>query len=118
MFPILKPSKNEPEISFKLQSEIMANKMKNKNNKLSDRGARRKERKKLTKDKQKLKKTLVTVNKAMKNGKIKQERPDEDKQAIQKIKPVFNQEGKMVFSKFDFAAGPMNKEKNKNSEWM
>lgn len=106
------------EVDEDVRTEIMANKMKYKKNKLSERGLK----KKAAKDK-KLKKTLVTAGKSLKNSLLKQEKNDPDQKVDTKpdkklpFKPVYNSDGKLVFSKFDFAAGTTSLIKNKKSKW-
>ncbi|XP_013115026.1 surfeit locus protein 6 homolog [Stomoxys calcitrans] len=82
------------------------NKMKTKKGPQTEKAKKRKEAKKLKKNKE-FKKVLVSAAKSMKNEKIKQDQDDEkqSKKDIKPIipKPVFNEEGKIVFSKFDFA---------------
>lgn len=109
------------EVDEDVRTEIMANKMKYKKNKLSERGLKKKELKKATKDK-KLKKTLVTAGKSLKNSLLKQEKSDPDQKDTKPdkklpFKPVYNSDGKLVFSKFDFAAGTTSLIKNKKSKW-
>lgn len=106
------------EVDEDVRTEIMANKMKYKKNKLSERGLK----KKAAKDK-KLNKTLVTAGKSLKNSLLKQEKNDPDQKVDTKpdkklpFKPVYNSDGKLVFSKFDFAAGTTSLIKNKKSKW-
>lgn len=108
------------EVDEDVRTEIMANKMKHKKNKLSERGLKKKEMKKAKE--QKLKKTLVSAGKALKNGMIKTQGksdPDPvDTKPDKKLpfKPVYNSDGKLVFSKFDFAAGTTSLMKNRKSE--
>lgn len=109
------------EVDEDVRTEIMANKMKYKKNKLSERGLKKKEQKKAEKDK-KMKKVLVTAGKALKNSLLKQEKADPDQKPDTKpgtklpFKPVYNSDGKLVFSKFDFAAGTTSLVKNKKSK--
>lgn len=94
--------------------------MRSKKSKPSQRTLKKREQKKLKKTKQ-LKKKLVSVAKSIKNEKIKEERSvngtNEDVKPDVKpdIKPekVFNEEGKIVFSKFEFAARPTQAKKSK-----
>lgn len=87
------------------------NKMKAKKRPTSERALKKREAKKLKKNKE-FKKVLVSAAKAVKNenqkhlnGGVKEE---DDKKVIKPLtpKPVFNEEGKIVFSKFDFASHP------------
>ncbi|XP_055374138.1 surfeit locus protein 6 homolog [Condylostylus longicornis] len=81
-----------------------------KNNK-SEKALRRKEMKKLKKNKE-IKKILINSNKAEKNEKIKSEKysanqGNEDEKDIKPMaKNLFNENGKILFSKIDFAAHP------------
>ena len=108
------------EVNEDVRTEIMANKMKHKKNKLSERGLKKKEAKK-AKEAKKLKKTLVSAGKALKNGMMKQEKKDQDTVDTKPdkklpFKPVYNSDGKLVFSKFDFAAGTTSLIKGKKSK--
>lgn len=84
--------------------------MKTKKGPQSEKQRKRKEAKKLKKNKE-FKKVLISAAKSMKNEHAKQtgEQSDDDEKDVKKDikpvipKPVFNEEGKIVFSKFDFA---------------
>lgn len=109
------------EVNEDVRTEIMANKHKHKKNKRSDRGIQKREEKRAMQ--QKMQKRLVTAGKALKNGAVKHEKTNGKAEPIdvkpdQKIplKPVYNSDGKLVFSKFDFAAGTTALIKNKKSE--
>ncbi|XP_054733716.1 surfeit locus protein 6 homolog [Anastrepha obliqua] len=90
---------------------IIKNKMKAKKRPASERSLKRREAKKLRKNKE-VKKILVSAAKSIKNEQQKLansgDGEKEDKKDIKKLipKPVFNEEGKIVFSKFDFASHP------------
>ncbi|XP_036341330.1 surfeit locus protein 6 homolog [Rhagoletis pomonella] len=90
---------------------IIKNKMKAKKRPASERSKKKREAKKLRKNKE-VKKILVSAAKSIKNEqqKLSNAGNDEnaDKKDIKKLipKPVFNEEGKIVFSKFDFASHP------------
>lgn len=107
--------------------EIIRNKMKSKKTKPSARAIEKKKQKKLKKTKE-LKKKLISVAKSLKNEKVKEGKSsktspvvvesngiDEKPDIKSDIKPakVFNEEGKMVFSKFEFAARPSAAKKTK-----
>uniref|UniRef100_W8BZ17 Surfeit locus protein 6 n=1 Tax=Ceratitis capitata TaxID=7213 RepID=W8BZ17_CERCA len=90
---------------------IIKNKMKAKKRPASERSQKKREAKKLRKNKE-VKKILVSAAKSIKNEHQKllnaEDDRNEDKKDIKKLvpKPVFNEEGKIVFSKFDFASHP------------
>ncbi|XP_037951388.1 surfeit locus protein 6 homolog [Teleopsis dalmanni] len=89
--------------------DMIKNKLKTKKRPISERAQKKREAKKLKKNKE-FKKVLVSATKSIKNENQKQMNteesvPFEDKKHIS-AKPVFNEEGKMVFSKFDFAPHP------------
>lgn len=112
--------------------EIMQNKMKSKKSKPSERTIKKKQQKKLKKSAE-LKKQLISVAKSIKNEQIKERKGSihstngnsllhvngNDADMKPDIKPdvkqekVFNEEGKMVFSKFEFAARPSQAKKSK-----
>lgn len=105
--------------------EILRNKHQSKKSKPSERALKKKQEKKMKKSKDK-KQHLVSAAKSMKNEKVKEGKvkyEDEDSKenvfdgedVKQKIKAekVFNEEGKMVFSKFEFAARPSQAKKTK-----
>ncbi|GLH10823.1 hypothetical protein R5R35_011920 [Gryllus longicercus] len=84
--------------SLQYKSKLKRKRLKNKIEKLKG------------KDKRKFKKTLTKVDKEPREVKVEM-KPTSSKPA----KPVFNSEGKMVFSKFDFAESPFigNETRNK-----
>lgn len=112
--------------------EIMQNKMKSKKSKPSERTIKKKQQKKLKKSAE-LKKQLISVAKSIKNEQIKERRGNThntngasllhangsdgdvkpDIKADVKPAKTFNEEGKMVFSKFEFAARPSQAKKSK-----
>lgn len=116
----------QPSADLQQRLEIIRNKMKSKKAKPSARAIEKKKQKKLKKTKE-LKKKLISVAKSLKNEKVKEgkgtntaavtesngveEKPD----VKPDLKPakVFNEEGKMVFSKFEFAARPSAAKKTK-----
>ncbi|TMW53846.1 hypothetical protein DOY81_001131 [Sarcophaga bullata] len=94
------------------------NKMKTKKGPISEKARKKKEAKKLKKNKE-FKKVLITAAKSMKNEQSKHFKTEEDdgeesKKDIKPVmaKPVFNEEGKIVFSKFDFAHKKKNSHQN------
>lgn len=101
----------------------MKNKMQSKKSKPSERTIKKKQEKKKSKE---LKKRMVSVAKSLKNEKVKggkavpeeeeeEEKPDikEDVKAALKPEKIFNEGGKIVFSKFEFAARPSQAKKSK-----
>lgn len=99
--------------------------MQSKKTKPSARAIEKKKQKKLKKTKE-LKKKLISVAKSIKNEKVKEGKttntPDADANGVDikpdvkpDIKPakIFNEDGKMVFSKFEFAARPSQAKKTK-----
>lgn len=118
--------------------EIMQNKMKSKKSKPSERTIKKKQQKKLKKSAE-LKKQLISVAKSIKNEQIKERKGSnhksngttshhyengDDADMKPDIKPdikpekTFNEDGKMVFSKFEFAARPSQAKKSKkDSKW-
>lgn len=100
--------------------------MKSKKTKPSARAIEKKKQKKLKKSKE-LKKKLISVAKSIKNEKVKEEKQaavangsasannvDVKPDVKADIKPkVFNEDSKMVFSKFEFAAHPSQAKKSK-----
>lgn len=97
--------------------ETMKNKIGSKKSKPSERTIKKRQLKKLKKDKE-FKKKIVSVAKSLKNEKAKEEKfavkDEADSKTDVKPKPVFNEEGKMVFSKFQFAAQASRAKKGKN----
>lgn len=112
-------SKNPEDHEERLN--IIINKMKAKKNKISERGMRKREAKKLKKNKQ-VKKILVSAQKAMQNENVKAIKAGDIKKNVvvadelPKVKSVFNAEGKIVFSKIDFAATPGGKVKKSKKD--
>lgn len=101
--------------------EIMKNKMASKKSKPSNKALKKKELKRLKKENL-LKKRVISIAKSNKNEKIKEHKQNEqlktdadkdDNKDDVKMEPIFNEEGKMVFSRFDFAA---RKNKGKKSK--
>lgn len=114
-------------VDLQQRLEIIRNKMKSKKTKPSARAIEKKKQKKLKKTKE-LKKKLISVAKSIKNEKVKEGKAEmtptpasADSNGIDvkpdikpDIKPkVFNEEGKMVFSKFEFSARPTQAKKSK-----
>lgn len=120
--------------------EIMQNKMKSKKSKPSERTMKKKQQKKLKKSAE-LKKQLISVAKSIKNEQIKERKGGAhningtlsqhhhvngyDADVKPDIKPdiksekTFNEDGKMVFSKFEFSARPSQAKKSKkDSKWL
>lgn len=105
--------------------EVVRNKQSSKKSKPSERTIKKKQEKKLKKSKE-MKKKLVSAAKSIKNekmkeGKVKQEEEESKENVLngEDVKPdvkpakVFNEEGKMVFSKFEFAARTSQAKKTK-----
>lgn len=125
----LKASKSDdgqPSVDLQQRLEIIRNKMNSKKTKPSARSIEKKKQKNLKKSKE-LKKKLISVAKSIKNEKVKEGKGTNTPAAVDNngvdvkpdvkpdIKPakVFNEEGKMVFSKFEFAARPSQAKKTK-----
>ncbi|XP_055845927.1 surfeit locus protein 6 homolog [Episyrphus balteatus] len=91
------------------------NKLKTKKRKVSEKKAKKQGMKKLNKNKE-FKKVLLTANKTIKKEQGGASGGLSDLKDVKKmVKPIFNAEGKIVFSKFDFAAHPGSKSKKKSS---
>lgn len=119
---------NRAQTAEELQDrlEIMRNKMKSKKSKPSERTLKKKQEKKLKKSKES-KKHLVTAAKSIKNekskgGKVKAEDEEDAKTDLvngvnikseAKAAKTFNEDGRIVFSKFEFAARPSQAKKSK-----
>lgn len=122
----------QSSVDLQQRLEIIRNKMKSKKTKPSARAIEKKKLKKLKKTKE-LKKKLISVAKSIKNEKVKEGKstktPDEANSTANSngngvdIKPdikldvkpkVYNEDGKMVFSKFEFAARASQAKKSKN----
>lgn len=110
--------------------DIMKNKMQSKKSKPSERALKKKQEKKMKKARDQ-KNKLVSAAKSIKNekvkeGKVKVEAEQDTKDGVldaadvkPDVKPakVYNEEGKIVFSKFEFAARPsLAKKTKKDSE--
>ncbi|XP_037050395.1 surfeit locus protein 6 homolog [Bradysia coprophila] len=104
---------NSTDIEEKL--EIMRNKWKSKKSKPSERTIKKREQKKLKKTKE-FKKKIVSIAKSAKNEKIKEEKSNEDNKEDVKAAVVYNEEGKMVFPKFEFAAQKSKAKKSKKDK--
>lgn len=116
----------QPSVDLQQRLETIQNKMKSKKTKPSARAVEKKKQKKLKKTRE-LKKKLISVAKSLKNemvkeGKIVNSSDIADSNGIDvkpdiklDIKPakVFNEEGKIVFSKFEFAAQASRAKKSK-----
>lgn len=107
--------------------EIIRNKMKSKKTKPSARAIEKKKQKKLKKSKE-LKKKLISVAKSIKNEKVKEGKGTTKSETTESngngvdIKPdieldvkpkVYNEDGKIIFSKFEFAARASQAKKSK-----
>lgn len=121
-----KDAKNA-SVDLQQRLEIIRNKMKSKKTKPSARAIEKKKQKKLKKTKE-LKKKLISVAKSIKNEKVKEGKAistttitssdTNDIDVKPDIKPdikpkKFNEDGKMVFSKFEFSARPSQAKKSK-----
>ncbi|KAM7361095.1 surfeit locus protein 6 [Cochliomyia hominivorax] len=113
------PAKQNSASIDELQERLntIKNKMKTKKGPMSEKQRKKKEAKKLKKNKE-FKKVLITAAKSMKNEQSKHSNGDDDEKESKKDikpvipKPVFNEEGKIVFSKFDFAQKKKNSHQN------
>lgn len=92
------------------------NKMKTKKRKVSERKTKKHNLKKLNKNKE-FKKVLLTANTTIKKEQSTSLQKPTGLKDVKKniVKPIFNAEGKIVFSKFDFASQPGSKPKKKPS---
>lgn len=97
----------------------MKNKIGSKKSKPSEKTIKKRQMKKQKKDGE-LKKRMITVAKSMKNERSKetkmvaQVKLESEQDSKADIKPVvFNEDGKMVFSKFEFASRPSQAKKSK-----
>lgn len=111
-------------VDLQQRLEIIQNKMKSKKAKPSAHAIEKKKQKKLKKTKE-LKKHLISAAKSIKNEKVKGGKGgqvtngDADDDIKPDVKPdikpakIFNEEGKMVFSKFEFAAQVSKAKKSK-----
>ncbi|XP_031635915.1 surfeit locus protein 6 homolog [Contarinia nasturtii] len=124
-------TESQPSVDMEQRLEIIRNKMKSKKTKPSARAIEKKKQKKLKKTKE-LKKKLISVAKSLKNEKVKEGKnvnssnvaesngvdvtPDPDIKPDIKPAKVFNEEGKMVFSKFEFAAQASRAKKTKKDK--
>ncbi len=95
--------------------EIMRNKWKSKKSKPTERTIQKQQQKKLKKSKE-FKKKIVSIAKSTKNEKIKEEKSTEDNKDDVKATLVYNEEGKMVFPKFEFAAQKSKAKKSKKDK--
>jgi len=108
------PAQSSKDIQEKL--EIMKNKWKSKKSKPSERTIQKREQKKLKKSKE-FKKKLVSIAKSVKNEKIKEEKSNEDESKDDvKTTKIFNEEGKMGFPKFEFAAQKSKAKRSKKDK--
>lgn len=117
-------------VDIEQRLEIIRNKMKSKKVKPSPRAIEKKKQKKLKKSKE-LKKKILSAAKSIKNEKVKEGKAtnaasaaavqseingtvDVKPEIKSDIKPkVFNEQGNLVFSKFEFAARPSQAKKSK-----
>lgn len=114
------PARAKSADALQERLESMKNKMGSKKSKPSEKTVKKRQLKKLKKDGE-LKKRIVTVAKSIKNerskeGKlvtqVKEEEGGEDSKAD--VKPaIFNEDGKMVFSRFEFASRASQAKKSK-----
>lgn len=128
---LLKSKQKNPKLPLKTASgraqsanglqerlETMKNKIGSKKSKPSEKTIKKRQLKKLKKDGE-LKKRMVTVAKSLKNerskeGKLGAQVKAEPEDSKDDIKPVvFNEDAKMVFSKFEFASRPSQAKKSK-----
>lgn len=107
------PAQSPKDIEEKL--EIMRNKWKSKKSKPSERTIQKRQQKKLKNSKE-FKKKIVSIAKSTKNEKIKEEKSNEDNKDDVKTALVYNEEGKMVFPKFEFAAQKSKAKKSKKDK--
>lgn len=111
------PNKKAPEdAEAQERLSIKKNKIEcKKKTKPGERAINKLAKKKLKKEKA-MKKKLISVAKANKNQQMKEDKVDvkEIKPNLKQLKPVFNEDGKIVFSKFDFAAQPSKAKKAKH----
>jgi len=107
------PAQNSKDVLQQL--EIMKNKWKSKKSKPSDRTLQKRQAKKLKKSKE-FKKKLVSIAKSVKNEKIKEEKSNEDSKDDVKTTLIYNEEGKMGFPKFEFAAQKSKAKKSKKDK--
>lgn len=109
---------------LKQRLEIMQNKMKSKKAKPSERALKKKQAKKLKKEMNKKVSAAKSLkNEKMKSGKVqiepkqngfdKEDIKPEVKHEVNDVKK-FNEEGKLLFPKFEFAARPSQAKKSKN----
>lgn len=113
-----KPNANRAQSADALQErlETMKNKIGSKKSKPSERTLKKRQLKKLKKDKE-FKKKMVSVAKSAKNElakEVKHAIKEEMEDSKAKLHPVYNEEGKMVFSKFEFAAQASKAKKSKS----
>lgn len=123
--PSVDDKKSSVDIEQRL--EIIRNKMKSKKVKPSPRAIEKKRQKKLKKSKE-LKKKIISAAKSIKNEKVKEGKVADTASAVASnsngvdvkpdikldVKPkVFNEQGNLVFSKFEFAARPSQAKKSK-----
>lgn len=124
--PKQKANGNHSSVDLEERLEIMQNKIKSKKVKASARALEKKKQKKLKKTRE-LQKKLISVAKSLKNEKSKGGKGEKAQDAgtaeSEDVKPdikpdvkppkTFNEEGKLVFSKFEFAADPSRAVKKK-----
>lgn len=115
-------------VDIEQRLEIIRNKMKSKKVKPSPRAIEKKRQKKLKKSKE-LKKKILSAAKSIKNEKVKEGKAANTASSVKSesngvvdvkpdikvdVKPkVFNEQGNLVFSKFEFAARPSQAKKSK-----
>ncbi|XP_055911710.1 surfeit locus protein 6 homolog [Eupeodes corollae] len=108
------PANSVTDLEERLTS--IKNKLKTKKRKVSEKKSKKQGIKKLNKNKE-FKKVLLTANKTIKKEQAAAGNLSALTDTKKMVKPIFNAEGKIVFSKFDFAAAHGSKNKKKsNSE--
>lgn len=113
--PPMAQKRNKAEGSVEEKLEIMKNKWKSKKVKPTERTIQKRQQKKLKKSKV-FKKKLISIAKSTKNEKVKEEKSNEDNKDDVKTTLVYNEEGKMGFPKFEFAAQKSKAKKSKKDK--
>lgn len=108
------PKENQTPNDIQEKLEIMKNKWKSKKSKPSERTIQKRQQKKLKKGKE-FKKKMVSIAKSYKNEKIKEENGEDNKEDV-KTAVVYNEEGKTLFPKFEFAAQKSKAKKSKKDK--
>lgn len=125
--PNVSMADQKSSLDMEQRLEIIRNKMKSKKVKPSARAIEKKRQKKLKKSKE-LKKKIISAAKSIKNEKVKVEKVDPKSAVMTEssnaddvkpdievdVKPkLFNEQGSLVFPKFEFAARPSQAKKSK-----